>query len=155
MKRVFLYTSLIILVTVILVVSYFTYVFSNFLEGMSECGTDDGPFEAVFVSYSEVSDEAKVFQLAHNYQLYLDNRTDSLPPLLILKRNDSIHWSLNMNTQNTKGYENTHLTRLSQVTIKENDKNIDLKFNALWTFGSESGNMRIDRESGNNWFCLS
>lgn len=128
------------------------YVMYAFVSG---CGMDDGPFNAALINQIEISKNSETFELKHNGVLILDNRTDSLSPTLTLKENGIIKWTLDTDTRNTKGYESTQIWEISDVTITKNTDPIRLSFVGYWTYGAEAGSMKIDRDDGENSFCLS
>jgi len=116
---------------------------------------DDGPFNAVMIEPIKISESAQEFDLSDNGKLIVDNRTDSLSPILILKENGIIKWTLDTDTRNTKEYANTRIWNIRNVEILNKSEPIRLQFFADWTYGAESGSMEIDRKSGENSFCLS
>ena len=89
---------------------YMMYTFS------SGCGLNDGPFKAVLLDPVKISENSEVFKLKNDGILILDNRTDSLSPVFTLKEKGIVKWTLNMDTQNTKGYESTRILKISNVT---------------------------------------
>ena len=119
------------------------------------CGMDDGPFEAASIDPIELSQNFESLKLSNNGVLVIDNRNDSLTPILTLFENEKIVWTLDTDTRNTEGYESTSIWELNQIKIEENANSIQLNFIAYWTFGGERGSMQIDRNSGKNSFCLS
>ena len=80
----------------------------------SGCGMDDGPFEAVVVDDIQVTDSVQVFNL-DNGILILNNRNDSLSPVLALMENEKVIWNLDMDVRQTKGYETCMLWEISNV----------------------------------------
>ena len=58
-------------------------------------------------------------------------------------------------TRNTEGYESTRIWKISSVNITKNSDPIKMYFTGHWTFGAEQGSIEIDREDGENEFCLS
>lgn len=116
---------------------------------------DDGPFNAVMIEPIKISESAQVFDLSDNGTLIIDNRTDSLSPILTLKENGKIKWTLDTDTRNTREYANTRIWNIRKVEILNKSNPIRFQFFADWTYGSESGGMEINRESGENNFCLS
>ncbi|WP_299007479.1 hypothetical protein [uncultured Tenacibaculum sp.] len=119
------------------------------------CGMDDGPFEAVTIKPIEITKNAKEFQLAKNGKLILENRNDTLSPTLTLIENGKVKWTLDTDTRNTKGYESTGIWEISNVIITKDSDPIKLRFTGHWTYGAEAGSMEIDRDNGDNKFCLS
>ncbi len=119
------------------------------------CGMDDGPFHAVPVRVMEPSENAQIFNLAENGKLVLDNRNDTLSPVITWIEYGKIKWSLDMDTRHTKGYETTRLWKMSHVTNINNTNPIKLHFTGHWTYGAEAGYLEINRENGENHFCLS
>lgn len=132
-----------------------SFVGYTLLPFMSDCGMDDGPFEAVLIEPIIISESAQKFELSNNAILLIENRTDSLSPILILKQNGKVKWTLDTDTRNTKGYEYTRIWNIRNVEILNNSNPIKFQFFADWTYGVESGSMKIDWESGENSFCLS
>ncbi|WP_028890469.1 hypothetical protein [Tenacibaculum ovolyticum] len=137
------------------IVSYLTLVSLVWYQFNVGCGMDDGPFKAVIVTPSEITKNAKEFDLSDNGILMLENRNDTLSPTLTLIEKGKVKWTLDMNTQNTKGYESTNIWKISNVSFEKKTDPIKLLFTGHWTFGAEQGSMEIDRENGNNKFCLS
>ena len=64
-------------------------------------------------------------------------------------------WILDTDTRNTQGYESTRFWEISNVTIIRDADPIKLRFTAHWTYGAEAGTTEIERENGENSFCLS
>ncbi len=116
---------------------------------------DDGPFNAVLIKQSKISENSEIIKLKNNGVLILDNRTDSLSPTLTLKENGIIKWTLDTDTRNTKGYESTRIWKISNVMVTKNSDPIKLNFAGHWTYGAEAGSMEISRDDGENSFCLS
>lgn len=121
----------------------------------SGCGMDDGPFKAVSIAPIEISNKAQTFELSNDGKLILDNRSDTLSPVLTLIEDGKIKWTLDTDTRNTVGYETTEIWKITNLTITINNDPIKLKFIGYWTFGGEAGSMEIDRDDGDNSFCLS
>jgi len=119
------------------------------------CGMDDGPFEAVIIEPIELSENAQEFDLSNNGKLILENRNDTLSPILTLVENGKVKWTLDTDTRNTEGFESTFIWKISRVTITENTDPIKLNFAGHWIYGVEAGSMEIDRDDGDNSFCLS
>ena len=119
------------------------------------CGMDDGPFEAVNIKPIEITENTKEFQLAKNGKLILENRNDTLSPILTLIENGKVKWTLDTDTRNTNGYESTRIWEINNVSVEKKTDPIKLTFTAHWTYGVERGSMRIDRDNGDNKFCLS
>jgi len=126
-----------------------------FFKAIGPCGLDDGPFKAILVDQVVISDSALTFNLADNGQLILDNRNDTLSPVLTLVENGQKKWTLDTDVRNTKGFENWRIWKISNVTITKDTDPIRLTFTGHWTFGAERGSMEIDRKTGDNSFCLS
>lgn len=151
MKRI------LIIITVILF-AFFCYKVYDFLSFSwldNDCGMDDGPFNAVMIDPINISESAKEFDLSDNGKLIIDNRTDSLSPILTIKENGKVKWTLDTDTRNTKEYANTRIWNIRKVEILNKSNPIRLQFLADWTYGAESGSMEIDRKNGENSFCLS
>ena len=128
------------------------YVIHTFTSG---CGMDDGPFKAILIDPIEISDSAQLFKLSNNGKLILENRNDTLSPVLTLMENGEVKWTLDTDVRNTKGYETCRIWEISNVTLIKNNNPIRLNFTGHWTYGREAGSMRIDRKDGDNSFCLS
>ncbi|MGB1308540.1 MAG: hypothetical protein ACPG6B_06495 [Oceanihabitans sp.] len=151
-KKILIWIFSIIGIGIIGYISFVGFVMYTFASG---CGIDDGPFNAILVEETIISGNSKIFELKNNGILILDNRTDSLSPTLTLKENGIIKWTLDTDTRNTKGYESTRIWKISNVTITKKSDPIKLNFAGHWTYGAEAGSMEIDRENGENRFCLS
>jgi len=119
------------------------------------CGFDDGPFEAVLIEPIEFTEHAEKFDLSNDAKLILENRNDTLSPIITLIENGKVKWTLDTDTRNTKGYEKTRIWNISNVKVSNGTDPIELRFTGHWTYGSEFGSMRIDRNDGDNSFCLS
>ncbi len=151
-KKILICTASIIGIGVIGYIGFIGYVLYTFNSG---CGMDDGPFNAVLIDQIELTDTAEQFDLSDNGKLILENRNDTLSPIITLIENGEIKWTLDTDTRNTKGYESTRIWEISNVTITKDSDPIILRFKGLWTYGAEAGSMEIDREDGENSFCLS
>ncbi|WP_271424167.1 hypothetical protein [Aequorivita sinensis] len=151
-KKILIWTFSILGIGIIGYIGFVGYVMYTFVSG---CGMDDGPFNAVLIKQSKISENSKIFELKNNGVLILDNRTDSLSPTLTLKENGIIKWTLDTDTRNTKGYESTRIWKISNVTVTKNSDPIKLNFAGHWTYGAEAGSMEISRDDGANSFCLS
>ena len=119
------------------------------------CGMDDGPFEAVLIDPIEITSNSIEFDLSKKGKLILENRNDTLSPILTLIENGKVKWTLDTDTRNTKGYESTRIWEISNVSIEKKTDPIKLVFTGHWTYGAEHGSMKIDRDNGDNEFCLS
>jgi len=151
-KKILIWTFSIIGIGIIGYIGFVGYVMYTFASG---CGMDDGPFNAVIINQTQISENSEIFELENNGVLILDNRTDSLSPTLTLKENGIVKWTLDTDTRNTKGYESTRIWKISNVTVTKNTDPIKLNFAGHWTYGAEAGSMEIDRDDGENSFCLS
>jgi|TARA_B110000090_G_C13239691_1_gene391993 hypothetical protein len=151
-KKILIWTFSIIGIGILGYIAFVGYVMFTFASG---CGMDDGPFKAVLVDQTNISENSEMFDLKNNGLLILDNRTDSLSPTLTLKENGIVKWTLDTDTRNTKGYESTRIWKISNVTITKNSDPIKLNFAGHWTYGAEAGSMEIERDDGENSFCLS
>ena len=116
---------------------------------------DDGPFKAVLIDPVEISDSAQVFKLSGNGKLILENRIDTLSPVLTLMENGKVKWTLDTDLRNTKGYETCRIWEITNVTLIKDTDPIKLYFTGYWTYGAEAGSMKIDRKDGENSYCLS
>ncbi len=139
----------------IVVVAYFLLMIFVLYSFSSGCGMDDGPFKAVSIAPIEISNKAQTFDLSDNGKLILENRSDTLSPILTLIENGKIKWTLDTDTRNTEGFESTEIWEMRNVTVLKDSDPIKLKFIAYWTYGGEAGSMEIDRGDGDNSFCLS
>jgi len=151
-KKILIWTTSIIGLGIIGCVAFLGYVFFSFTSG---CGMDDGPFIAVLIDPIEISDSAQSFELSGNAKLILENRNNTLSPVLTLIENGEIRWTLDTDVSNTTGYETCRIWEISDLTVKEDSDPITLSFAGHWTYGVEAGSMEIDREDGDNSFCLS
>lgn len=151
-KRILIWTSSIIALGIVGYIGFVSYVMYSMFSG---CGMDDGPFKAVLIDPIVISETAKEFDLSNNGKLILENRTDSLSPVLILIEDGKIKWTLDTDTRNTIEYKSTRIWGISNVAISKNNDPIELNFTAHWTYGAEAGSMKIDRDDGDNSFCLS
>lgn len=151
-KKILVWTLSLIVVGFIGYSAFLAYAVYSF---SSSCGLNDGPFEASMIPPIQITDSAQQFELSDNGKLILENRNDTLSPILTLIENDKVIWTLDINTRNTEGYESTHIWEISDVTMIKNTELIKLNFVAHWIYGIEGGSIEIDRESGENSFCLS
>ena len=137
------------------IISYFVYVIMTFDIGYGgECGMDDGPFKGIIIDPIEKSVFAQVFEI-ENGQLILENRNDSLSPILMLIENGITKWTIDTDVRNTFGNENSRIWEISDVSITNKSNPIELEFIGHWTYGAEFGSMTIERNNGDNKFCLS
>jgi len=113
------------------------------------CGFDDGPFSAIETELLADETRSKVFELNNQGTLMIDNQLDSLSPILSLYEEGQLKWSILMEL------ENWHVDSIYHINMTGDKKIIKLSFFAAWSFGHESGNMRIDRSNGDNNYCLS
>ena len=133
----------------------YLYLVFRALDSLGPCGFDDGPFTAVIIDNMAVSDTVQTFDLTNNGQLILNNRNDTLSPLLTLVENGKTKWTLDTDVRKTKGFETCRIWEISSVTVTKNSDPIKLTFLGHWTYGAERGSMEIDRETADNSFCLS
>ena len=137
------------------IITYFIYVVMTFNFGYDgECGMDDGPFKGILIDKIKKSEFAQVYELKSG-QLILENRNDTLSPILSLVENGITKWTIDTDVRNTIGNENSRIWEISNVTIINKTDPIELNFIGHWTYGAEFGSMTIDRNNGNNKFCLS
>ncbi|MEO9258266.1 MAG: hypothetical protein ABI207_07785 [Crocinitomicaceae bacterium] len=151
-KKIIIWTASIIgvgVITYLCFVAYAVYVFT------SGCGLDDGPFSAIKTNQIQTTEISERFNLSENGELILTNRNDSLSPILTLIENGKVKWTLDVDVRNTKGYESCKIWELSNMTVTKDTDPIKINFIGHWTYGSEGGNMEINRENGENSFCLS
>lgn len=114
---------------------------------------DDGPFYAIELADIQFSDSLQTFELSDG-KLILDNRSDSLSPILAFEQNESLSWILDTDVSKTEGYEGTRIWEISNISIDDGSQ-INLRFTGHWTYGAEAGSMQIDKKTGKNSFCLS
>jgi hypothetical protein len=152
LKKIIIVIASIIGIGVIAYLGFVLFVVYTFTRG---CGMDDGPFYAVKTAPIEISESATRFPLSGNGELILDNRNDTLSPILTLKENGEIKWTLDTDVRNTKGYETCRIWEIGSLTITKDTDPIRLIFTGHWTYGVEAGSMKIKRKSGENSFCLS
>ncbi len=151
-KKIIIWTASILGIGVIVYLGFVAYVFYTFSSG---CGMDDGPFKAVTTTPIEITETSERFKLSKDGELILTNRNDTLSPILTLIENGKIVWTLDTDVRNTKGYETCRIWEISNVTVTKDTDPIKLQFTGHWTYGAEAGSMEIDRENGENSFCLS
>lgn len=151
-KKILVGIASIIGIGIIGSIGFVGYVIYSFSSG---CGMDDGPFEAVRSTPIEISESSLTFSLSNNGKLILDNRADTLSPVLTLIENGKIKWTLDTDLSNTEGYETCQIWEISNLTVKKDSDPIKLSFTGHWTYGAEAGSMEIDRGDGENSFCLS
>lgn len=150
-KKILVGVGLVIVIGLISYIIFVGYVLYKFTRG---CGMDDGPFYATHLTAFEISSTVQTFNLSDG-KLILDNRNDSLSPILIFQKNDGTTWALDTDVSKTESYGHTRIWKISDLQIKEKDDGMDLKFIAYWTFGGEAGRMKINKVTGENSFCLS
>ena len=151
-KKIIIWTASIIGIGVIGYLGFVAYVVYSFSSG---CGMDDGPFSAIKTTPIEITETSERFKLSKDGELILTHRNDTLSPILTLIENGKIKWTLDTDVRNTKGYESCRIWELSNVTITKDTDPIKIRFTGHWTYGAEAGSMEIDRENGENSFCLS
>lgn len=151
-QKILIWVASIIAIGIIGYIALVGYVVYSFSSG---CGMDDGPFKAVLIDPIEVSDSVQTFDLSENGQLILENRNDTLSPIIALIENGRVKWALDMDVRNTVGYETCRIWEISNLTVTNDTDPIALSFAGHWTYGTEAGSMEIDRENGENSFCLS
>ena len=103
---------------------------------------------------SDMSDAAESLDLSDGGTLILDNRSNSLSPILSLHENGEVKGTLELDVSNTKGYETDRFWEISRLKIRKGSDPVKLRFTAHWSYGKKLGAMEIDRESGANSFCL-
>ncbi len=134
---------------------YHVVGFFFWLESVGPCGFDDGPFEAMIIKEAIVSDSAIVFDISNNGQLLVENRADSISPILVLRESNEMKWIIDLDVSKTEGYESTRIWKISNVNVINDSDPIELGFLGHWTYGIEYGSIEIDRSTGRNSFCLS
>lgn len=145
----------IIAIAGIAIIAYAGFVLYAVYTFTSGCGMDDGPFKAVKIENQNLTDDLLIFDLSDKGKLIIDNRNDSLSPILTLIENEKVKWTLDTDVRNTEGYETCRIWKIDNVTVTKDSNPIKLTFTGYWTFGAERGSMEIDRTTGDNSFCLS
>lgn len=151
-KKIFIWTVSILGIGAITYLGFIAFVIFSMKNG---CGMDDGPFKAIKTNPIKITETSERFKLSKGGELILTNRNDTLSPILTLIENGKIVWTLDTDVKNTKGYETCRIWELSNVTITKDTDPIELRFTGHWTYGAEAGSMEIDRDNGDNSFCLS
>ena len=128
-KKILIWTASIIGIGIIGYIVFVGYVDYQFSSG---CGMDDGPFEAVLIDKIELTEKAQQFDLSENGKLILENRNDTLSPIITLIENGKVKWTLDTDTRNTKGYESTRIWKISNLTITKKTDPIKLRANAYF-----------------------
>lgn len=118
------------------------------------CGLDDGPFEAIKIEKCDYSENIETYNLKEG-KLILDNRHDTLSPIITYLVANKVKWTLDTDVRNTSGYETCRISSINNLKIEEHSKELNLTFYAVWTYGAESGSMNIEKSNGENKFCLS
>ena len=136
------------------ILAYLGFVIMMYYTFTVGCGMDDGPFEAEIIKEYKPTENQNIFKLKEG-ELIIDNRNDTLSPIISLKEKGITKWILDTDTRNTKGYESTRIWEISNVTIEKETSKIHLSFVGHWTYGAERGKIKIDRKDGENKFCLS
>lgn len=137
-------------IAVILLIPVGRFAYSIFFG----CGFDDGPFKAVLTTEEIRVDSAEVFQI-NTEEILLDNRSDSLPPLVGFKSDGEMNWVLDLDLKNTKKYDHCSISRLYNVEVQDYGDSFGLVFTAVWTYGHERGRMTVKKRTAKNHFCLS
>lgn len=122
---------------------------------MGSCGFNDGPFKATVIEYAAITESAVLYDISDQAQLLIENRVDSLSPIIALKEAGELQWVLDTDVRNTEGYESARIWEISHVTVVNGTDPIELNFLGHWTYGVEQGSIEIDRDTGDNSFCLS
>jgi len=151
-KKIIIGIASIVGIGIIAYIGFVAYVVLSLSLG---CGWDDGPFHAIKIEPIEISNNAMRFQLSKNGELIIENRADTLSPVLTLIENGTIKWTLDTDVKHTKGYETCWIKKIENVRITKNTDPIKFTFTGYWTYGAERGNMKINRKTGKNSFCLS
>lgn len=152
LKRIAIWIASIVGVCLVVYLGLVFYVVYSFSGG---CGMDDGPFIAVKTKPVKITKTSERFPLSDGGELVITNRQDALPPVLTLLERGKVKWTLNTDVRNTDGYQTSTIREVYNVSILQDTDPIKLKFTANWTGGAEAGSINIDRESGENSFCLS
>lgn len=151
-EKIIIWTTSILGIGVITYLGFAAYVAYSFSR---DCGMDDGPFSSIKIPPIEITATSEKYKLSKEGELILTNRTDTLSPILTLIENGKIKWTLDTDVRNTKGYESCRIWEISNINITKDTDPIKLRFTGHWTYGEEAGSMEIDRENGENSFCLS
>lgn len=151
-NKIFIWTVSILGIGAITYLGFVAYVIFSMTSG---CCTDDGPFKAIKTNPIIITKASERFKLSKGGELILTNRNDTLSPILTLTENGKTIWTLDTDVRNTKGYETCRIWELSNVTITKDTDPIKLRFTGHWTYGAEAGSMEINRDNGDNSFCLS
>ncbi len=151
------FTIIIIMVLSFLIyVGYVIFGFISFSNTFDKCGMNDGPFTAQKIESEFIENKNDInLKLENKYTLIIQNRTDSLSPLITLKKSDKVEWTLDTNVRFTQSFESSFLSRIENVTVEKSTEFIELRFTGYWTYGAESGYIRINRNTAENFFCLS
>ena len=86
-KKILIWITSIIGIGVIGYVLFAGYVVYTLSSG---CGTNNGPFEAVLIEKIELTEKAQQFELSENGKLILENRNDTLSPIITLIENGKV-----------------------------------------------------------------
>lgn len=136
------------------VACYGVFILYAFYSLASGCGLDDGPFEAQLIEKVDFNDSVQTFEVGRG-KLVLENRKNKLSPTLTLVEEGKVKWTLEMDVSKNRGYETCSLWELSNVSVSNAKDPIRLTFIGHWTYGAEHGSMTIDRDDGDNSYCLS
>lgn len=136
------------------IVGYIGFTIYVFFMLTSGCGMDDGPFNAMIVDHYELSDSIEIFEIDSGH-LILDNRNDTLSPMIIIEENGEDKFIFDMDVRNTKGFKSYRIWEISNLSIVDGGQKIRLRFTGHWSYGAEAGYMEINRKNGKNNFCLS
>ena len=144
----------ILILSGICIAGYLTFLGIIYYQFSVGCGFDDGPFKGIRIDKNTPINNEVVLSLK-NGELIIDNRHDTLAPLVGYKRDGKYEWIIDMDVRNTSGYETYKISKIYEVKVEEGVRNLDLYFIADWSEGHEVGSMSIKKKSGKNSFCLS
>jgi len=151
-RKIILWSVILVFITV---VCYFgirgAIVLNNIFRG---CGFDDGPFYGQIVESYDFPDSLMVIEII-NGSLLIDNRADTLSPIIGLTEDNQIKWIIDMDVSKTEGFESCKLWEVSDIKITNPSNPIRFTFIGYWTYGGELGSININRKNGKNKFCLS
>jgi len=135
-KKIIIWIVSIIGISIIVCIGFFAYIIKSL---------DYGPFHATKIEPIEISDNVMRFQLSENGEFIIDNRIDTLSPVLTFIENRTIKWTLEMN----------EITEIGDVSITSIDP---IRFYFIWfnthSYGVDRGRMKINKRTGKNKFYL-
>ncbi len=150
-KRIIILLTVSIAACLIIYLFFVGYALYSLSSG---CGMDDGPFIATRVNNTDPHGKFESFEI-DNGILVICNRNDSLPPVIYLIENNMIIWTLEMDVSKNKGYEDSRIFSINEISITAKSDPVEMTFTSCWSYGCERGSMEINRKTGENEFCLS